>query len=123
MALAADGRGRDVEALIRAQDDHAEDHDDTFARVWAAAGRNIALGVEAIRADRPGQAVDYLLPVRDHIIQLGGSHAQRDLFARMLLMAALADGRVDLARALVSERRARRPDERFAQECLTKLDA
>jgi hypothetical protein len=45
-----------------------------------------------------------LLPIRGWLHEFGGSHAQRDVVERTLLEAAIRAGRVDLARALVSER-------------------
>ena len=42
--------------------------------------------------------------------EIGGSHAQRDLFFRLLLAAALKAGRFKLARALAAERNARNPN-------------
>lgn len=56
-----------------------------------------------------GRAVDRLYPVRHGIGRIGGSHAQRDVFARMLILAALKAGRPKLARALLAERAARNP--------------
>ena len=47
--------------------------------------------------------------MRDEIQRLGGSHAQRDIFARTLAACALADGRFELARDVLSERMAARP--------------
>jgi len=46
--------------------------------------------------------------------QFGGSHAQRDVFQRTLLEAALRSGRYDLARSLVAERLALRPTSTYA---------
>lgn len=48
--------------------------------------------------------LDGLLPIRNRIGEFGGSHAQRDAVQRTLLVSALRAGRLDLARALLSER-------------------
>jgi hypothetical protein len=48
--------------------------------------------------------VSTLLPIRRISNRFGGSHAQRDLLARMLVQAAIDSGQHDLARALVDER-------------------
>ena len=55
------------------------------------------------------EVVDALAPVRYRLPLIGGSHAQRDLFHQILIAAALACGRYETARALLSERIARRP--------------
>jgi tetratricopeptide (TPR) repeat protein len=57
-----------------------------------------------------GRTVDLLAPVRYGIQQIGGSHAQRDLFAELLVEAALKAGRFPLARALLAERSALQPN-------------
>ncbi|WP_141585529.1 tetratricopeptide repeat protein [Actinomadura sp. WMMA1423] len=57
--------------------------------------------------------VDLLAPIRHHVYEFGGSHAQRDAVQKTLLQAALRSGRLTLARVLVSERISARPDSPF----------
>ncbi|MEU5878747.1 tetratricopeptide repeat protein [Spirillospora sp. NPDC047279] len=64
------------------------------------------------RADH-ATAVDLLAPIRHHVNDFGGSHAQRDVVQKTLLEAALRAGRLDLARVLVSERINVRPSSPF----------
>jgi tetratricopeptide (TPR) repeat protein len=74
-------------------------------------GVGLALGAAAI-AHRRGDfaaALDRLLPLRAAIHRIGGSHAQRDLFAELLIDAAVKAGRHDVARDLLRERLAARP--------------
>jgi len=123
LALAADGRDADLARLKQAQESHGGVADDTFAQVWEACGRALVGAAEAVRTGRPGRAVDLLTPVRDRVRLIGGSWAQRDLFDRMLIEAALADERRPLARALLSERLERRPGNRFGRDRLTRLEA
>jgi len=59
-----------------------------------------------------GGAIELLLPRRYDLAGVGGSHAQRDIFHLLLLECALRDGRFALARALLSERLALRPNSR-----------
>jgi hypothetical protein len=61
--------------------------------------------------------------VRAAIRTIGGSHAQRDLFEQMLIDAALKAGRLPLLRALLSERRQRRPRNLWAWRQTEKLAA
>ncbi len=55
-----------------------------------------------------GKACDILWPMRNDLTALGGSHAQRDLFAQILCEAAVRADRLTLARGLWSERVMRR---------------
>ncbi len=74
----------------------------------------VEVGLPACRAvvafaeGRDDDVVDGLLPVRRVLHRFGGSHAQRDVLQRTLVVAALRSGRLDLAEALVSERLAAR---------------
>jgi hypothetical protein len=74
------------------------------------------IGLPACRAvvsfiqGRYGDVVDGLYPIRHHLNELGGSHAQRDALQRTLLEAALRANRLELARALVRERIHAKPD-------------
>jgi tetratricopeptide (TPR) repeat protein len=77
--------------------------------ITRAVGQAVVEAVAAFAAGDFGRAADLLLPVRYDIWRMGGSHAQRDLFAQTLIAAAMADGRWPLARALLAERVALRP--------------
>ncbi|MEE8533616.1 MAG: tetratricopeptide repeat protein, partial [Alphaproteobacteria bacterium] len=66
----------------------------------------------ALAAFRGGEhdlAVALLMPLSYALQRIGGSHAQRDLFAQTLIAAALKIGRFPLARALTAERSALKP--------------
>lgn len=70
---------------------------------------------EAIIAYEAGdhaRACDLLWPMRNELSPIGGSLAQRDLFAQILIDAAVRSGRLDLARNLLSERVAKFPTAR-----------
>ena len=70
-----------------------------------AFSRSIPLDLQCVQ-----RVVATLMPERRNLWQMGGSHAQRDLFFRLLLAAALKAGRFRLARALAAERNARNPN-------------
>lgn len=70
-----------------------------------------------------GAVVDLLLPIRRILPRFGGSHAQRDLPARMLVQSAINAGRHRLACALVDERLALRPTSTFALDRRAALGA
>jgi hypothetical protein len=55
------------------------------------------------------------LPLREGFRHIGGSHAQRDLFAKLLIDSAVRAGRADVARDLLHARLAARPNNRWAR--------
>ncbi|MEV7416656.1 tetratricopeptide repeat protein [Streptomyces sp. NPDC089919] len=57
--------------------------------------------------------VDLLWPLRRRLHEAGGSHAQRDAIQQTLLESALRAARHPIARTLISERTALRPDSPF----------
>jgi hypothetical protein len=59
-----------------------------------------------------GGAVDRLYPLREQVVRVGGSNAQREVFEDTLLEACLRAGRYDQARPLLEARLDRRPSER-----------
>ena len=60
---------------------------------------------------RPG--LDALLSVRRGLGVIGGSHAQRDIFAQITIDASRKAGADDVARSLLAERRTLKPESRF----------
>ncbi len=82
----------------------------TTARVHATLGRAVCDGVVAWRGKDYARAVEFLAPVRTDFRKLGGSHAQRDLFVLILLDGAIKTGNGALARTLLAERAALRPN-------------
>lgn len=113
MALAAAGRGSDAERMLASMRQAAVS-DATEARVAALVGIPLAEAIVAYRAGRFAEVVDRLAPLRYDLPKIGGSHAQRDVFVQMLIEAALKAGRFPLARALLSERTAWRPNNAVA---------
>jgi tetratricopeptide (TPR) repeat protein len=77
-----------------------------------AVGQAVVDAIGAFAAGDFGRAADLLLPVRYDIWRMGGSHAQRDLFAQTLIAASIAAERWPLARALLAERVALKPASR-----------
>jgi tetratricopeptide (TPR) repeat protein len=82
---------------------------DTAAAVMAPVAIPVCQAIRAYGRGAYGQAVELLQPRRDALIRLGASHAQRDVFIQLLLQAAIRDGQMQLARALLSERTLLRP--------------
>jgi tetratricopeptide (TPR) repeat protein len=81
----------------------------TNKRAAERAGLRLLEGFTAFAAGRPEAAVDLLIDVRPEAHAVGGSHAQRDVIDLTLIAAAARSGQAGLARALVTERIARKP--------------
>src|SRR4029077_5254094 len=69
---------------------------------------SLAEGVSAFAHGDYARAIDQLEPVREQVVCIGGSHAQRDVFEETLLEAYLRAGRTEAAEALLTERLNRR---------------
>lgn len=81
----------------------------TEADVMREIGAALCEAMVAYRRGAFGRVVDLLLPRHEAIRRVGGSNAQRDLFEKMLILAAQADGRRAAAQRLLAERQRQRP--------------
>ncbi|WP_045878596.1 tetratricopeptide repeat protein [Pseudofrankia sp. DC12] len=81
----------------------------TNRRAAERAGRGLLTAFSAFAAGEPHTAVDLLLGLRSEAHAVGGSHAQRDIIDLTLIAAAARSGQAGLARALTTERVARKP--------------
>jgi len=73
------------------------------------AGLDLLEAFSAFAAGHPDRAIDLLIDIRPRAHAVGGSHAQRDVIDLTLIAAAARAGDDGLARALVTERAARKP--------------
>lgn len=110
MALAADRRDDAAERMLASMRVFGRRNTPSQAPVVAEVAVPLCQALLACSQGAYDRAVDLLLPVRYAVWRLGGSHAQRDLFAQILIQAALKSGRLTLARALLSERTAAKPN-------------
>ncbi|MCU0826204.1 MAG: tetratricopeptide repeat protein [Tabrizicola sp.] len=76
--------------------------------VIAHPGLHVAQGLQAFAAGDYPVAFMHLRAGRADLQQIGGSHAQRDVFDRITIEAALRGGYADAACSLLSDRTARR---------------
>ncbi|HEV2936198.1 MAG TPA: tetratricopeptide repeat protein [Streptosporangiaceae bacterium] len=81
----------------------------TNRRAAERAGLDLLEAFAAFADGRPGRAIDLLIDIRPRASAVGGSHAQRDVIDLTLIAAAARAGDDSLARALVTERVARKP--------------
>ena len=102
MALAAVGRFDLIDELLESMRHYGEANG-----IVGAVTRTVAAPVvEAVAAHRRRQydrVVDLLWPVRRDLHQIGGSHAQRDIFFQMLVDAAMHAGRETETRILLQD--------------------
>jgi hypothetical protein len=73
-------------------------------RVISHPGLKVAQGLQAFAAGEYSMAWLHLQHAQADLRQIGGSHAQRDVFARITIEAALRGGYVDAAESLLRVR-------------------
>jgi tetratricopeptide (TPR) repeat protein len=124
MALAAAGDSVHAEGMLRSLEEAGGAAGVTQARVIEGVGLELARAIAAwYRGDYDG-VVERLLPIRYSLPDIGGSHAQRDLFHQILIAAALRAPRPAVARALLAERTQLKPDNAWTwQRYAEALDA
>jgi hypothetical protein len=109
MALAVEGRWPKADTMLSSMEVAAARTDTTEGPIFREVGLPLCRAIAAYGRGDYGAAVDLLAPVRRAVYRIGGSHAQRDLFFRLLVAAALKAERYQLARALTAERNALNP--------------
>jgi len=93
----------------------------TNAGAAERAGLALLEAFAAFAAGHPARAIDLLIDIRPRANAVGGSHAQRDVIDLTLIAAAARSGDDSLARALVTERVARKPTaEAAARQLITE---
>ena len=103
LALAAAGRLDEADETIRAMEAFiASDHGSLGPR-YALAALPAARAAIAHKKGDHAAVIHHLEPARRNLWQMGGSHAQRDLFFQILANAAQKTGRKDLLATLMAE--------------------
>jgi len=109
MAFAGAGRMDLAARLLEVMKNTAATSTDNGA-MTRTVGLPVASGVLAYAQGRYADAVERLAPIKAIAARAGGSHAQRDLIAQTLLTAAEKAGKQRLARSLLNERLALKPN-------------
>lgn len=109
MAFIGAGRPDAVKDVLEAQQMAMVRNDDNAA-FTREVGHPLVQAIQAFADGDYRVTVDLIRPVREIAHRFGGSHAQRDLLDLTLIEAALRSGQRNLATALSSERRAKRPE-------------
>ncbi|MAY88670.1 MAG: tetratricopeptide repeat protein 38 family protein [Pseudooceanicola sp.] len=104
LALDRSGRAADSAALLKRVARDGAAHPGEFARCMADPGQEAMLGLRAFAVANWSAAFTHLARARATLPRAGGSHAQRDIFERMTIDAALRAGFLDDAERLLSER-------------------
>ena len=120
--LARAGRA-EADLLMRAVEDAARDTSRFDHQVWAEVALPACRGVLAHARGHHEEAVRWLGPVAARIGEIGGSHAQRDLFGQILLDAHLKAGHWAIARQMLEMRRIWDPDGVPLNRMLGDVDA
>ncbi len=101
MAFAAEHRDTAAARLLEAMQAFAEAGQGTAAPIVGAVAVPLTAAVLAHRQGEHARVLALTVPIQDRIWQLGGSHAQRDVFTQMIVDSAVRTGRLDLARDLL----------------------
>lgn len=107
LALCGGARDKAAVALI-ARMQAAQRHDGEAQKVIAHPGLHIAQGLHAFASGEYSNAWMHLRAGRTDMLAIGGSHAQRDVFDRITIEAALRGGYMDAAEGLLLDRTTRR---------------
>ena len=110
LALTAGGREVAAQRMLASMRGVKIDDEVTTSRIIHEIGLPIAEALIAYRDGDYDRVIDLLMPIRYDTRRMGYSHVQRDIFALILIQAAVKSERYELARALLSERTALKPN-------------
>ena len=120
MAFAGAGRRDLAERLLTVMRKTAQASTDN-GTMTRTVGLPVAEAILAFAEGRYGETVERLAPVKAIAARAGGSHAQRDLIAQTLLAAAERSGQHRLARSLLNERLALKPNSRLNRDWMRRV--
>ena len=103
LALAAAGRFDEAGELIRQAREFAGADGGALGARYAIAVIPASEAAVAFRRGEFARVLESLLPARRNLWQMGGSHAQRDLFFQILMDAAMRENRDGLVELLLAE--------------------
>lgn len=115
------GFGHQVGAMRDSLTRHAAERAASGEAAWSEVVLPAADGLVAHARGDARRAVDKLAGVRDGLIRLGGSHAQRDLFDQILIDAALRVGDAAVAGPMLLARKRARPSVAVTDRLLARL--
>jgi tetratricopeptide (TPR) repeat protein len=104
LALAANGKFDAARRHVASMAEFAGQKQEWRAQVTRNVLIPLCEGMIAYEEGNYDKACDLLWAVRNEIVAIGGSHAQRDLFAQIICDAAIRAHNLPVARSLLSER-------------------
>jgi tetratricopeptide (TPR) repeat protein len=104
LALAASGNFDAARRHLASMGEFAAQESGWRAEATRAVLIPLCEGIIAYEAGDYDKAIDLLWPRRHDVASIGGSHAQRDLFAQIMCDAAVRSSRRQVARSLLGER-------------------
>lgn len=122
LALAATGDGK-VHEMREFMAAYEGPEDESNLPIMKALGVPLMDALIAYREGRFGETTAAMIPVRYEMWQMGGSHAQRDLFDLILIDAAKKAGNGALHRALLAERQAALPGDHWTERAFAEAAA
>ncbi len=103
--------GRDeADTLMQAVQTRAQNATGEEAAVWRDVAAPACAGLLAHARSDYAQVIETLGPALPRMMEIGGSHAQRDLFEQVLLDSLIRDGRLVAAQQMLELRRRSDPD-------------
>ncbi|MFN7166345.1 MAG: tetratricopeptide repeat protein [Pannonibacter sp.] len=121
LSLVGADRRRAADQMLASMSAHAEEPTD-MGRIAGAAGVQVALGLESYRLGNFFSAYRHFTEGRRNLRDIGGSHAQRDVFERIAIDATMRAGMPEEAEQLLRERVALRgATDRFSAERLEQV--
>lgn len=109
-ALARAGHEGEAERFLVSLERRIPEMHPSAQHVWRDVALPAAKGLVAHAQRRFADAVSFLAPVMSHLQDVGGSHAQRDLFAQVLIDARWRSGDLSHAARELQERSLLRPE-------------
>jgi tetratricopeptide (TPR) repeat protein len=103
VALAAAGRDEEVVALLGGMAAFAANDSGTLGTRYRVAAIPASCAAAAHRKGDHKAVIDLLMPARRSLWQMGGSHAQRDLFFQILADSARQLNRADILKILMDD--------------------
>jgi tetratricopeptide (TPR) repeat protein len=103
LALAAAGRDREADEIIQQMRAFVAENTGALGPRYALAALPASEAAVAHRRGEHQRVIDILMPARRNLWQMGGSHAQRDLFFQLLVDSAVRMERRDILALLLEE--------------------
>ena len=102
MALAAIGDFDSIDALVKSMHNKREENS-TLGHTTAAFGIPLVKAMASHKACDYENVIDLLWPIRRNLYQVGGSHAQRDIFYQVLVDSAMRANKPTQLAALLED--------------------